>query len=99
MKKAMVVLAHGSKVEATKDVAFKIRDDIEKKDIYAHIKVAFLQFNKPDIREVVTDLYSKGVRHIVASPMFLFEGNHIRYDKWINGRFPPPTPMKILRGP
>jgi hypothetical protein len=33
MKKAMVVLAHGSKVEATKDVAFKIRDDIEKRGI------------------------------------------------------------------
>jgi sirohydrochlorin cobaltochelatase len=80
MDKAMMILAHGSKVEATRDVAFKIRDDVKTKGIYADVKVAFLQFNKPDIREVALDIYGKGIRHIVAAPMFLFEGNHIKYD-------------------
>ena len=80
MKKAMLILAHGSKVEATKDTAFKIRDEIKLREIYTDVKVAFLQFNKPDIKEVALELYDHGITHIVVAPMFLFEGNHILYD-------------------
>lgn len=80
MKKAMLILAHGSRVEATREAVIRTRDEIKRRGLYADVKAAFMEFNKPDIREAVMELYKDGFRNIVASPMFLFEGNHLLKD-------------------
>ncbi|WP_422445058.1 sirohydrochlorin chelatase [Thermoanaerobacterium sp. DL9XJH110] len=80
MKRALLVLAHGSKAEGTQDVIFKVRERIKFKNIYDDVRVAFLQFNRPGIKEAIEGLYKDGIKDIVTVPMFLFEGNHIIHD-------------------
>lgn len=80
MDKTLLILAHGSKAQSTTKVIYQVRDEIAKRNLYKDVKVAFMEFNHPNIREAFDEIYKKGSREVIAVPMFLFEGNHIRYD-------------------
>ena len=44
------------------------------------IKVAFLEFAKPDIATAGGELITQGVREIIVLPYFLAAGNHLQID-------------------
>jgi len=80
MKKSLLVLAHGSKVEETKKVMYKVKDNLVHRRKYDDVQIAFLQFNEPNISDTVAKIYEQGIREIIVVPMFLFNGNHILID-------------------
>lgn len=80
MNKTLLILAHGSKAEATTQVLYQVRDTIARRNLYEDVKVAFMEFNKPNIHEAIDDICQEGPADIIAVPMFLYEGNHILYD-------------------
>ncbi len=80
MDKTLLILAHGSKTQSTTEVIYQVRDEIAKRNLYKNVEVSFMEFNHPNIREVFDEIYKEGSREVIAVPMFLFEGNHIRYD-------------------
>ncbi len=80
MDKTLLILAHGSKAQSTTEVIYQVREEIAKRNLYKEVKVAFMEFNHPNICEAFDEIYKEGSREVIAVPMFLFEGNHIRYD-------------------
>lgn len=80
MDKTLLILAHGSKAQSTTEVIYQVRGEIAKRNLYKEVKVAFMEFNHPNIREAFDEIYKEGLRQVIAVPMFLFEGNHIRHD-------------------
>lgn len=80
MKKSLLIVSHGSQVEETKNTIFKVQESIKDRGIYEDVRVAFMEFNTPNIPDAIKDIYDDGIRDIVVVPMFLFRGNHIRKD-------------------
>ena len=80
MNKTLLILAHGSRAQATTKVIHEVRNSIAKKNLYTDVRVAFMEFNKPNISEAIQDICQSGPVEVVAVPMFLFEGNHILHD-------------------
>ncbi len=80
MNKTLLILAHGSKAESTTEVIYAVRDKIAEKNLYRDVKVAFMEFNRPNIQEALDDICKVGPAEVLAVPMFLFEGNHILHD-------------------
>ena len=72
MDKTLLILAHGSKAQSTTEVIYQVRGEIAKRNLYKEVKVAFMEFNHPNIREAFDEIYKEGLRQVVAVPMFLF---------------------------
>lgn len=74
----IVLLAHGSRGEKlegarVREVVDLLRRRMANGDT---VSPAFLQFNRPDLKESIATLVSAGARDIVVLPYFLFEGAH-----------------------
>lgn len=80
MKKSLLIVSHGSRVEETKNTIFKVQESLRKRDIYEDVRVAFMEFNSPNIPDAIESIYNDGIRYIIVAPMFLFQGNHIKKD-------------------
>lgn len=80
MEKALLVIAHGSRVEETRKVVYKVIDRIKSLKKYKDVKAGFMEFNEPDISTSIREFVEEGIYDIIAVPMFLFEGNHVLHD-------------------
>lgn len=78
--KGVMILAHGSRVQATKDTLNKIVDMVREKLGDMPITVSYMEFCEEDIAYGIKDLVEQGVTDIKIVPYFLFEGIHIRQD-------------------
>lgn len=82
MKKALVILAHGSRVPETSETVKQLAEQVKKraKDEFEIAGYAFLQFAKPELEETVEKLIEEGATDIVVAPFFLFAGHHMQHD-------------------
>ncbi|ERM91592.1 hypothetical protein O163_09960 [Caldanaerobacter subterraneus subsp. yonseiensis KB-1] len=80
MEKGLLIIAHGSRVEETKEVVEKVAEKIRVLGHYKDVKTAFMEFNDPAISTAIEYFVKEGIFEITAVPMFLFEGIHIRED-------------------
>ncbi|MGB9679161.1 MAG: sirohydrochlorin chelatase [Thermoanaerobacteraceae bacterium] len=80
MDKGLLIIAHGSRVEETKEIVEKVVDRIKALKKYKSVKYGFMEFNQPDIKESIKEFINEKIYDIVAVPMFLFEGIHIKED-------------------
>ncbi|ABR30560.1 cobalamin biosynthesis protein CbiX [Thermosipho melanesiensis] len=76
--KNILLVAHGSKVEETKQIVFKYFEDIKRK--YPNTKLGFMEFNTPSIDDALKEFLNENVTKIYVLPLFLYEGNHIKKD-------------------
>ena len=76
MKPALIILAHGSKREETKQTLAEISAMVKAKGDYSIIEETYLQFCKPTLNDAVAKLTSQGITKIVIVPYFLFKGIH-----------------------
>jgi len=78
-KKALILIAHGSRVTQTADemnlMVAKLSEECDY-DVYG----AFMELQQPRLDEVVEQLCSAGPHHIKVLPLFVFEGRHMRED-------------------
>ncbi|MDI9610282.1 MAG: sirohydrochlorin nickelochelatase [Archaeoglobales archaeon] len=75
-----LLIGHGSKLEVQKKIIERLAETIRNKKIFAEVFYAFMNVNKPTIREAMTEIVSKGYRKVIAIPVFLSEGIHTTED-------------------
>ncbi len=78
--KATLIIAHGSKVPETDEIMNQYMSALKKQFPKVRFEKCYLQLMAPLLDKVLDDLYEDGIREIVAFPLFLFNGNHIKED-------------------
>jgi sirohydrochlorin cobaltochelatase len=80
IKKALILLVHGSKDPAWMEPFEKLRDDVAARSPGVRVEIACLQFRGPDVKEAVSGLAEEGVREIVIVPVFISALGHVLKD-------------------
>lgn len=76
---ALVVFAHGSKVEAANQAIGAVAAGLEARSGYA-TEAAYLEIAQPDLPHAVEALVRRGASRIVVLPYFLAPGRHAEQD-------------------
>jgi sirohydrochlorin ferrochelatase len=76
---ALVVFAHGSKVEAANEAVREVARRVETRSGYV-TAAAFLELAEPDLPRAVEALAGRGATWIVVLPYFLAPGRHAERD-------------------
>lgn len=76
----VIILSHGSRLKNANNIIKKIIKDIKKIIRIDTVEPAYLQLNKPDLKESVEKIVKKGCNKIILVPFFLFKGNHVARD-------------------
>ncbi len=78
--KGVLILAHGSRIEATKNTINQVVDMVRKKIEGCPLQIAYMEFCEENIEHGIKTLAEQGVTEIKVVPYFLFEGIHIKED-------------------
>lgn len=78
--KGVLVLAHGSREEATEKTLERVIENLKEMVKDTIIETAFLQFSKVNLEAGLNKLVNRGVEDITVIPYFLFSGIHIQED-------------------
>ncbi|SLM32246.1 putative Sirohydrochlorin cobaltochelatase [Desulfamplus magnetovallimortis] len=80
--KALILLAHGSRREASAIEIKKLAESLEKlaEGKFDIVRAAFIQFCGPSFNEVVEELKNHEVNKMVVLPYFISAGNHVVKD-------------------
>jgi len=76
---ALVVFAHGSKVEAANEAVREVASRVQTRSGYV-TEAAFLEIAEPDLPSAVEALAVRGATRIVVLPYFLAPGRHAERD-------------------
>jgi sirohydrochlorin ferrochelatase len=80
MTSAIIVFAHGSRVESANQAVRRVAADLARAGGYPLVDVAFLEFGHPDLPSAVGALVEKGAQSVVIIPYFLTLGTHLERD-------------------
>ena len=82
MKKALVLIAHGSKQESSNQEVISLVESIRPSlsEEFAIIQVSFLEFKSPGLKESLQICLDQGAEDIVVLPYFLAAGKHVTVD-------------------
>jgi|WetSurMetagenome_2_1015567.scaffolds.fasta_scaffold07772_3 cobalamin biosynthesis Co2+ chelatase CbiK len=85
-KNALVIIVHGSPSPQWNELAMNIetgvRNTLESRHItnFDYVKVAMMEFAKPNISTVIKDCEKRGTTHIFAIPLFIAPSSHSEED-------------------
>lgn len=79
-KRAILLLAHGSRVKDADLAMYRVAADLKATGQYAVVECAFLEINQPDIARGLTNCKAAGATQIVVIPYFLHLGRHVQED-------------------
>ncbi|CCJ33935.1 MULTISPECIES: sirohydrochlorin chelatase [Caloramator] len=76
---AILLISHGSRSQDAYKTFLKVSDEFQN---FMNIKVfpAFMEFNEPNIKKAIDEIYKQGIKRIIAIPYFLYTGIHIKED-------------------
>jgi len=82
MKKALLVVAHGSRRQVSNEEVTALTALLESslEDDYRYVKSAFLELAEPSIPEGIHSLVEMGAEEIEVLPYFLSAGRHVSED-------------------
>ncbi|MES1940937.1 CbiX protein [Salinisphaera sp. T5B8] len=82
MKKSLLVVAHGSRRQASNDEVRALTERVraESGERFAAIECAFLELADPSIPDGLERLIADGAAHITVLPYFLSAGRHVAED-------------------
>ena len=80
MKRALLLIAHGSPRPEANNPLRQAMVDIEKQKLFDLVSIAFLECNEPDIDSGLEEIICRGAEEIVIVPCFLHPGNHVVND-------------------
>ncbi|MBS61431.1 CbiX/SirB N-terminal domain-containing protein [Salinisphaera sp.] len=82
MKKSLLVVAHGSRRQASNDEVRALTERVraESNERFAAIECAFLELAEPSIPDGLARLIADGAAHITVLPYFLSAGRHVAED-------------------
>ena len=80
--KALLIIAHGSRLQASNDEVRALRDALEPiLDMkFSQLKVAYLELCEPSISQAINALVANDVAEIIVMPYFLNKGRHVTED-------------------
>lgn len=79
----IILIGHGSpRPEANnlEEIAQMVHSIIHPQCRDLCVRVAYLQFGRPALREVIDESVNEGVKRLIIHPFFLFEGLHVKRD-------------------
>lgn len=80
MKRALLLMVHGSPRPQSNEVLFRVAEEIRTRHVFDIVTVGFMECNEPDIPTAVRDCVAQGAREIIAVPYFLHTGRHVAED-------------------
>jgi len=80
MTTAIIVFAHGSRVESANEGVRAIAAELAQASSFFQIEAAFLELGRPSLAEAVDRLATQRVDRIVVIPYFLTLGLHLERD-------------------
>ena len=81
MQKSLLIVAHGSRLEASNEEVRKLALHIANMNHgFSEIKAAFLEIADPLIPEGIRSLIRNGAKEIIVYPYFLSAGRHVTMD-------------------
>ncbi|MCW3491483.1 sirohydrochlorin chelatase [Dethiobacter alkaliphilus] len=80
MKKAVLLVGHGSRRAEANEALVYLADLLKKKRPETEMSYGYLQFAQPDLPAALEALDKKGIEEVAVVPVFLYEGIHIRED-------------------
>jgi sirohydrochlorin ferrochelatase len=80
MSSAIIVFAHGSRIESANDAVRKVAADLSRVGGFPMVEAAFLELGKPDLASAVASVGARGARQITVIPYFLTLGMHLERD-------------------
>lgn len=80
MKKAILLVGHGSRRDEANAALFTLQEMIAKKQPQILVASAFLQFAEPTLTQAMSQLSDQSVEDVTVVPVFLYEGIHIKED-------------------
>ncbi|MDN5332172.1 MAG: sirohydrochlorin cobaltochelatase [Tepidanaerobacteraceae bacterium] len=78
--KTLLLVAHGSRDGNCTQVMEEMIKKAKSFGKFELVEAAYVQFQRPTIKEAVDKLASLGAGEIWAVPVFLFEGVHVKHD-------------------
>lgn len=76
MQTGVIILAHGSKREETKETLHEIVNMVKIEGGFDVVEEAYLQFCSPTLADAVKKVVEQSIKQIVIVPYFLFKGIH-----------------------
>ena len=80
MKKALLIVGHGSKLKDGLETFDKIVELVREISDCHTVEGAYMEFAKPSMEEQIEYLASLHTEEITVVPYFLFEGIHVKRD-------------------
>lgn len=80
MKKALFVLGHGSQAAEADSIFEQIVEMVKGLTSFELVGMGSLQISKPSFEEGIAALIEKGAEQVIIVPMFIFKGNHVKFD-------------------
>ena len=80
MTTAIIVFAHGSRIEPANRAVRTVAADLARAGGYPIVEAAFLELGTPSLEEAADLLVAQGVERIVIIPYFLTPGTHLERD-------------------
>jgi sirohydrochlorin ferrochelatase len=77
---AIVVFAHGSRIESANQAVRAVAGELARAGGFERVEAAFLELGQPDLEGAVALLAGQGIRRIVIIPYFLTLGIHLERD-------------------
>jgi sirohydrochlorin ferrochelatase len=80
MPSAIIVFAHGSRIESANDAVRKVAADLARAGCFPVVEAAFLELGKPDLASAIASVVSNGAQDVTVIPYFLTLGMHLERD-------------------
>lgn len=77
---AVLLCGHGSRSPQAAKEFHHLTEKVQEKMPGHRITGGFLEFNQPDIKTALQEIYDKGLREIIVQPITLYNAGHTTYD-------------------
>ena len=77
---AVLLCGHGSRSPQAAEEFHHLTEKVQEKMPGHQVSGGFLEFNQPDIKTALRDIYDKGLREIIVQPITLYNAGHTTHD-------------------
>lgn len=80
MKRAVLLVGHGSKITGSSDAMDQVLESLRKKEPATFFQPAFLELQSPSIPQAIDLCVSRRCDEIIVIPYFVQTGRHVVHD-------------------
>ena len=77
MKRAVLLVGHGSKLQGSNEAINQVVRALQKKDPATHFQTAYLELQAPNIPDGIKECFQQGADEVVVVPYFVQTGKHV----------------------